>query len=59
LHLLAASEPERVRARTRAVLEHCAAGGGYACGSGNSIPNYVPLDNYLTMLETINSSNGR
>jgi len=25
--------------------------GGYALGSGNSIPDYVPLQNYLTMLE--------
>jgi len=25
--------------------------GGYALGSGNSIPEYVPVDGYLAMLE--------
>ncbi|MGB9641755.1 MAG: lactate racemase domain-containing protein [Candidatus Ratteibacteria bacterium] len=25
---------------------------GYAVGSSNSIPDYVPIENYLTMLET-------
>lgn len=27
---------------------------GVALGSGNSIPEYIPVDNYLTMIETIN-----
>ena len=26
-------------------------GGGYALGSGNSIANYVPVENYLAMLD--------
>ena len=28
----------------------CAPGGGYALGSGNTIANYVPVDNYLAMM---------
>ncbi|MFO7637337.1 MAG: uroporphyrinogen decarboxylase family protein [Clostridia bacterium] len=28
--------------------------GGVALGSGNSIPDYIPTKNYLTMIETIN-----
>jgi len=26
-------------------------GGGYALGSGNSITNYIPIENYLIMLD--------
>jgi uroporphyrinogen decarboxylase len=28
--------------------------GGVALGSGNSIPDYIPVGNYLTMVETLN-----
>ncbi len=31
-----------------------AAAGGFALGSGNSIPNYVPTDSYLAMLRAAN-----
>ena len=37
----------------------CAPGGGYACGSGNSITNYMPTENYLAMIQTIHRFNGR
>lgn len=33
------------------VLKVCAPGGGYALGCGNSVANYVKLENYLTMIE--------
>jgi uroporphyrinogen decarboxylase len=26
-------------------------GGGYCLGSGNSVANYIPLDNYLAMVD--------
>lgn len=32
------------------VLNECKPGGGYCLGSGNSIANFVPLENYLAML---------
>ncbi len=48
---LTRAEPEAVRARTREVLEACMPGGGYALGTGNSVANYIPLGNYLAMLE--------
>ena len=57
--LLSRQSPDRVRERTRQILEACAPGGGYACGSGNSVTNYVPTANYLAMLETIHRFNGR
>ena len=42
----------QVRTRTRAILEVCAAQGtGYCLGTGNTACNYIPLDNYLVMLD--------
>jgi uroporphyrinogen decarboxylase len=49
--LLARGTAEQVRARTRDVLEACMPGGGYSLGSGNSVTNYIPVENYLAMLE--------
>ncbi|OGV50289.1 MAG: hypothetical protein A2017_06790 [Lentisphaerae bacterium GWF2_44_16] len=40
-----------LRKRIREILEICLPGGGYCLGSGNSIADYVPLDNYLIMLD--------
>lgn len=33
------------------VLMDCAPGGGYALGSGNSVTNYVKIENYLAMID--------
>jgi uroporphyrinogen decarboxylase len=42
----------QVRARTRQILEACAAKGtGYALGTGNTPANYIPAKNYLAMLD--------
>jgi uroporphyrinogen decarboxylase len=49
--LLARGSEEQVRARTRQILEACAPGGGYVLGSGNSIANYIPLRNFLAMVD--------
>jgi uroporphyrinogen decarboxylase len=49
--ILAGGTPEQVRARTRELLSACAPAGRYAIGSGNSIPSYIPVENYLTMLD--------
>jgi uroporphyrinogen decarboxylase len=57
--LLARGSVDQVRSRTRAVLESCTPAGGYACGSGNSIANYVRPENYLAMVETVHRFNGR
>jgi uroporphyrinogen decarboxylase len=48
---LAAGTPEAVRRRTRALIETCGPRGRYAVGSGNSIPSYVPVENYLAMVD--------
>lgn len=42
---------EQVRAYVRNVIDVCGPGGGYALGTGNSVANYIPVENYLTMLD--------
>jgi uroporphyrinogen decarboxylase len=49
--ILASAPLERVRERTRALIEICGARGRYAIGSGNSIPSYIPVENYLAMVD--------
>jgi len=51
LNVLAASSPDEVRKETRKLLETCGSRGRYAIGSGNSIPSYVPIENYLAMVD--------
>jgi uroporphyrinogen decarboxylase len=48
---LARMTAAEVRAHTRFLIEKCAPGGGWALGTGNSVANYIPVDNFLTMLE--------
>ncbi len=42
---------EELRKYVRDTLDECMLGGRYALGSGNSITNYVPVKNYLAMIE--------
>ena len=49
--ILASASPERVRQRTRSLIETCGARGRFAIGSGNSIPSYIPVGNYLAMVD--------
>jgi len=51
INILTASSPERVREHTRFLMETCGGRGRYAIGSGNSIPSYIPVDNYLAMAD--------
>ncbi|MGC8861968.1 MAG: uroporphyrinogen decarboxylase family protein, partial [Armatimonadota bacterium] len=48
---LARMETPDLRRYVRQILEECAPGGGYALGSGNSVANYVKVENYHAMLE--------
>lgn len=45
--------PAEVAARSRAMLQRTATRGGYALGTGNSVPAYVPADHYLAMINTV------
>ena len=51
MDFLCRATPAEVRARTRRILEACMPGGGYALGTGNTVANYIPVENYLAMLE--------
>jgi len=51
MDVLARRGVEEVREYVSHVLEKCKPSGGYCLGSGNTVANYVPLENYLTMLE--------
>ena len=51
LDFLCRADEQQVRARVRSALVKCMPGGGYCLGTGNSVANYIPLDNYLAMLD--------
>ncbi len=51
INILAKGNTDEVRKRTRYLIETCGFNGKYAIGSGNSIPSYVPADNYLAMVD--------
>jgi uroporphyrinogen decarboxylase len=51
MDVLAGGTEDDVRDYTRRVIEDCAPGGGWALGSGNTVANYVPVQNYLAMLD--------
>ncbi len=44
-------DESNLREYIRRILDECMPGGRYALGSGNSIANYMPVGNYLIMLE--------
>jgi uroporphyrinogen decarboxylase len=48
---LCRARAQDVRKRVRETLDACMPGGGYCLGTGNSVANYIPLDNYLAMLD--------
>ncbi len=48
---LARLPEEELRRYVRGILDDCSPGGGYLLGSGNSVTNYVPLGNFLAMLD--------
>jgi uroporphyrinogen decarboxylase len=51
MDVLARGSEEQVRAYTRRCIEECAPGGGWALGSGNTVANYIPVGNFLAMLD--------
>ena len=51
MDFLCRASEEQVRRRVRETLDVCQPGGGYCLGTGNSVANYVPVDNYLAMLD--------
>lgn len=56
--LLARGTREEVRTQVRENIETAGYNGGYCLGSGNSIPDYVNFENYVTMLEACREFGG-
>ena len=54
MDFLARSSPEEITKRSKAILKKGFAQGGYALGSGNSIPEYIPDENYIAMISAVN-----
>ncbi len=48
---VARAEQPAIRQRVRQTLEICQPGGGYCLGLGNWVTDYIPVDNYLTVLD--------
>jgi len=42
-----------ISGRAKAMLERANETGGYALGTGNSVPGYVPTENYLAMIDVV------
>ncbi len=51
INFLSTSSEEQVKEYVESMLPICMKGGGYALGTGNSVANYIPLENYLAMLD--------
>lgn len=45
--------PDEVREEVKLRIRTVAPGGGYCCGSSNSVPEYVPFENYLAMIDAV------
>ncbi|MGE5842993.1 MAG: uroporphyrinogen decarboxylase family protein [Deltaproteobacteria bacterium] len=50
--LLRSGTTEEIAARVKELLRDVAPGGGFALGSGNSVPNWARFENYMAMRET-------
>ncbi len=51
MDFLCRSGEKAIRKRVRKTLEVCMQKKGYCLGTGNTVANYIPLDNYLIMLD--------
>jgi uroporphyrinogen decarboxylase len=51
VNLLSEGSELDIRNRTREILDVCAPGGGYVLGTGNSVASYIPVRNYLIMMD--------
>jgi len=49
--LICRGTPEQIRADTRRKIERCFADGHWALGTGNSLTDYMPVENFALVLE--------
>ncbi|MFY9427412.1 MAG: uroporphyrinogen decarboxylase family protein [Caldicoprobacterales bacterium] len=53
VNFLINSSVEDIRKRSRAMIERSLDSGGYALGTGNSVPVYIPVEKYFAMISVI------
>lgn len=53
LGFVCSSSPQQIKERCKAMLARAETRGAYALGTGNSVPEYVPDENYLAMISTV------
>lgn len=53
VHKLSTMEPQELRKYVRNIIDECSPGGRFAIGAGNSVTSYVPLENYLTLIDEV------
>lgn len=51
VNLLCEGTEAAIRSRTREILDICGSGGRYVLGTGNSVASYIPIRNYLVMID--------
>lgn len=54
MNVLCMNTPEEIDVYVKNVIDYSVGKGGFAIGSGNSIPNYVPVEGYLAMIKAVN-----
>jgi uroporphyrinogen decarboxylase len=58
MDILCQKTADEIKAYTINILESSAGHGGIAIGSGNSIPDYVPAEGYMAMINTVRQFRG-
>ncbi len=53
MDFLARSSVHQISLRSKLLLQKTSLKGGYALGSGNSIPNFIPDENYFAMISSL------
>ena len=53
IHFICTASPREISKRASAMLERAAKDGGYALGTGNSVPEYIPHENYYAMIDVV------
>ncbi|MEK7414670.1 MAG: uroporphyrinogen decarboxylase family protein [Planctomycetota bacterium] len=53
VHFMVGRSPREIYERAVALVARGQACGGYALGTGNSVPSYIPQDHYFAMIEAV------
>ena len=53
VNFIATATPEEVFNRSRKMIERTSSRGGWALGTGNSVPEFIPQENYLAMIDAV------